>query len=91
MRGEAVDWNVHHLALLELLQCFVDQIKVERVRMVKVVLVSIGSIVLLGREYLVEGIHAEQRHPLYVKLFDDLLGHCGLAGRTATTQALKLL
>jgi hypothetical protein len=59
--GKVINWYVHLFAFLELLQSFVDQIKVKRVRVVEIVLVSIGQFVLFWCQNLNKEIKSNER------------------------------
>ncbi|RNA12945.1 hypothetical protein BpHYR1_041052 [Brachionus plicatilis] len=62
--GEVVHWYVDLFASFQLVQGLDDEVKVEGVRVVEIVLVSICQLVLFFGQHFVERVHAEERDPL---------------------------
>lgn len=84
VRHKIVHRNLNLPALLQPLQHVLHQFDVERVRMVKVVLVPQRLVVLLLVQNLVKTVHRQQRHPRNIQALDDLLRDRRLAGSAPT-------
>ncbi|RNA31588.1 hypothetical protein BpHYR1_010105 [Brachionus plicatilis] len=82
-----INGYVHLFAALELFQSLDQQIEVIRVRMIKVILAFVGLFYFSFGELFVERVHAKQRDPLDIQIFDYSFGHCSLARRASSTQA----